>query len=254
MIRTFIITISLLFVSCIGSAQPKEAIDNLHLQLANAKDDIGRIDVLVNLCLLHRLGNTDSSLLYGQQALESAQKINYPPGEILALSFMSITVGQQGDLPRGLEMAFKALQIGKENHLEHLTGGALNAIGEIYITLKDYPKALHYLERERSNAEANEDLEGLAYAKYDMGVAFYEMGLLDSAIYYEQQAIGHFQKYNREEPLVYRTLGDVAMKSGKPAEALPLRTRNAGLLHMHLIKLQNSIKELSNQIRLFFMR
>ena len=220
MIKTLIIIISLLFVSVTGSGQTKDAIDNLHQQLANAKDEIARIDALVNLCLLHRLGSTDSSLLYGQQALRSAQKVNYPEGEILALSFMSITVGQLGDLPRGLEMAFKALQIGKANHLEHLTGGALNAIGEIYITLKDYPKALHYLEIERSNAEANNDQEGLAYAKYDMGVAFYEMGLLDSAVYYEQQAIAHFQTYNREEPLVYRTLGDVSMKSGKLEDAL----------------------------------
>ena len=213
MVRILIIIIFLLIGSGIGYGQTKEAIDNLHQQLANAKDEIGRVDALVNLCLLHRLGNTDSSLLYGQQALTIAQKIKYPKGEVLALSFMSITVGQLGDLPRGLEMAFKALQIGKANHLEHLTGGALNAIGEIYITLKDYPKALHYLEIERSNAEANDDQEGLAYAKYDMGVAFYEMGLLDSALYYEQQAIAHFQTYNREEPLVYRTLGDVKMSN-----------------------------------------
>ena len=77
---------------------------------------------------MHRLGNTDSSLLYGQQALKSAQQVNYAKGEMLALGFMSITMVQIGNLPKALEMAFKALQIAKTIQLE--SDAALNAIGE----------------------------------------------------------------------------------------------------------------------------
>ena len=74
----------------LGFAQTSEAINKLHHQLTIAKGDTSRINAQIALCLLHRLGNTDSALIYGQQALESANRINYLQGEIGALSFMCI--------------------------------------------------------------------------------------------------------------------------------------------------------------------
>ena len=202
----------------ISFAQTREAIDDLHHQLAIAKDDTSRISAQAYLCLLYRLGNTDSSILYGQQALKSAQRINYPAGEILALGFMSITMEQMGNLPKALEMAFKALQIAKTNNLE--CEAALNAIGETYIILNDYPKALSYLRWQKSVCEANGNIEASAYAKKDIAVVFEETNQLDSALYYEQMAIKDFQKTGREEPQVYETLGNIKMKSGDHAAAL----------------------------------
>ena len=110
-----LVLILLLFVSNLGIAQTPEAIGNLQHQIAIAKDDTSRIKQQAYLCLLYRLGNSDSSLFYGQQALESARKINYVQGEILALSFMSITLEQMGNLPKALETAFKAIEIAKAN-------------------------------------------------------------------------------------------------------------------------------------------
>ncbi len=219
MIKTFTLTILLAFIFSIGFAQTKEATDSLQHQLAIAKDDTSRIKAQIALCLLYRLGNTDSSLIYGEQAFQSAQQINYLSGQILALSFMCIVTEQQGNLPKSLELGFKALQLAEEHHLESLAGGALDGIGEAYIILKDYPKALTYLRTYISIVEPTND-EGLAYAFFDMGVAFDGMNQFDSANLYEEKAIKTFQKYNREEPLVYQTLGDVAVKSGKPGEAL----------------------------------
>jgi two-component system NtrC family sensor kinase len=187
---------------------------------ASKKDDTSRIKAQINLCNIYRLGNSDSSLLYGQRALKLSEQINDQKGEILALSFMGLTMQQLGNLPKALELAFKALGIAKTYNLNQSTGVALNAIGETYIILKDYPKALHYLHIEKSIAEAYKSEIGLAYSKYDLGVAFKEMNQLDSALFYEQQSIGHFQIINREEPLVFAALGDIEMKSGKSFKAL----------------------------------
>ena len=219
MIKTFRFTILLAFAWNIGFAQTKEAIDSLHHQLAIAKDDTSRVKAQVCLCLAYRLGNTDSSLFYGQQALTAARQINYPAGEILALSFLSYTTQQMGNLPKALEMAFKALQIGNSNHLEN-SAGALNAIGETYIMLKDYPKALTYLRQQETICATNGNTEAFAYAKKDIAVVFEEMNQLDSALYYEQQAIENFRKMGREEPQTYETLGNIKMKSGNYKEAL----------------------------------
>jgi signal transduction histidine kinase len=221
-IRIKLIYIFLLSLGCsFGFAQKRQAIDSLHKRLNEARDDTSRINAQIALCLLYRLGNTDSSLMYGQQALESAEKINYIPGQISVLGFMSIVAEQRGNLPKSLELGFKALQLGQEYHLEALAGPALDGIGEAYIILKDYSKAINYLRRYIIiNQEYGSNNEGLAYAYFDMGVAFAGLNQLDSANFYEQKAVETFGKYNYEEPLVYQTIGDIKIKSGKPAEAL----------------------------------
>ena len=102
MIKKFTLIVLFAFLRSIGLTQTREAIDDSHHQLAIAKDDTSRIQALAHLCLLYRLGNTDSSILYGQQALKSAQQINYPRGEIMSLGFMSIKMQQLGNLPKSL--------------------------------------------------------------------------------------------------------------------------------------------------------
>jgi len=211
----------LLFASNFGFTQTPEAISNLQHQIAIAKDDTSRINQQAFLCLLYRLGNADSSLFYGEQALSTARKINYVKGEVLTLSFMSITLVQMGNLPKALETAFKAIEIAKANGLKNYEG-ALNAIGEVYIVLKDYPKALNYLREQNSLSKANSNIEPIGYGDKDMAIVFEQMNQLDSAIFYNQQAFKIFQKINREEPQLYEILGNVKMKSGNRAEALSL--------------------------------
>ena len=132
---------------------------------------------------------------------------------------MCIATGQQGNLPKSLELGFKALQVAEEHHLESFAGAALYGITEAYILLKDYSKALGYVRTHISIMEPTNE-EGLAYAYFHMGTAFEGMNRLDSALFYEEKAIEAFHKVNHEEPLVYQTLGDIAMKSGSPGDAL----------------------------------
>ena len=220
MVKSFIFTFLFSIICFFGLTQTMEAIDSLQQQLANAKDDTSRINAQIALCLLYRLGNTDSSLMYGQQALESAEKIKYIRGQISALGFMCIVMEQRGNLPKSLELGFKALQLAEEHDLKAPTGPALDGISEAYIILKDYAKAIGYLHEYIEIEENGFNDEGLAYAYFDMGVAFAGLDQLDSANFYEQKAIETFRKYNYEEPLVYQTIGDIELKSGKPAEAL----------------------------------
>jgi len=115
MTKTFILTFLFSIVCSFGFTQTKKVTDSLKSQLANAKDDTSRINAQIALCLFYRLGNTDSSLMYGQQALESAEKINYVRGQISVLGFMCIVTEQRGNLPGSLELGFKSLRLGEEH-------------------------------------------------------------------------------------------------------------------------------------------
>ena len=200
--------------------QSKEIIDQLHKELASATTDTGKINAQLLLCFEYRLGNADSSLSYGNLALENSKRVNYYIGQVDCLGWLSITTAQTGNLPKALEFGYEALRIANEKHLENYIGGALNGLGETYTVLQNYPKALYYLRWQKEWSMRAKNEEALAYSNYDMGGTFFEMGRLDSAFYYEQEAIRHFDNAGRQEPLVYRILGDIAMKRGQQNEAL----------------------------------
>ncbi|HEY2722307.1 MAG TPA: ATP-binding protein [Chitinophagaceae bacterium] len=213
--------IFLFCIACNGLfAQTRDTTDSLQYRLANAKDDTSRIKAQLALCLAYRLGNTDYSLLYGNRAMEEAVKIGYVPGQILALGLMCIVTEQRGNLPKSLELGFKSLRLGREHNLENLTGPALDGIAETYIVLNDFSRTIDYLRKSILITENTLNYEGLGYSYYDMGVVFAGLKQLDSANVYEEKAIRTFAKYNHEEPLVYLTIGDIKMKSGKLEESL----------------------------------
>ncbi len=133
---------------------------------------------------------------------------------------MAVSLEQLGDLPGALEMAFKAIQIAKGNNIETKTAPSLNAIGETYIILKEYPKAIFYFHLQKTLDKTAGNEGGTAYAMYDMGNAYDEMGSLDLAYYCEQEAIRHFANIGRKEPIVYKILGDIALKKGDKQRAL----------------------------------
>jgi len=248
--KKFIINILLALSWSVSFSQTREVIDSLHHQLTASKDDTSRILSQIDLCYIFRLGNADSSVFYGQKALESAQKINYSKGEILSLGFMSITMGQLGNFPKAFEMAFKALQIAQSNRQEYLTTPALNAISEVYTVLKDYPRALGYLEKAKSVCIPTNNLEGLAYSWRDMGIVYMEMNQLDSAVFCESKAIDVFQKINWQDPLVYQTLGDVRFKSGNIEDAFNFYQK--GLLVALANNERRSSASLYNKIAMFY--
>ncbi len=219
--KYYILTFIILVTFEIGYSQSIDTISVLHHKLATSKDDTSKVLAQLAICYEYRLGNSDSSLYYGKKALTLSKKIKFPKGEILALGFLAITSHQVGNLPQALEMGFESLRVAEaNNNLAYLTGAALNAVGEAYTILKDYPKALHYLRLQKANAERRQNSEGMAYSAFNIGLAYYEMNQLDSAFYYEQIAIKHFRGMGREEPLVYRILGDIQIKRNNPVEAL----------------------------------
>jgi two-component system NtrC family sensor kinase len=227
---TFILLLTLSGIT--GSAQTPQGIDTLENQLRFSRNDTERIDIEVRLCYLYHLGNGDSSILYGNQAVELARKIHYPEGEISALSFMALSMEQLGNYPRTLQLGFRALQVAHETGLAGYSGPALSAIGTVYMALGDYRKAMSYYQEEESLSLNQKNVVrqvfsyfsnlNLAYSYWNLGNSYKALHILDSAAYFEQQAVLVFQKEGWEEPLVYQALGDIDWESGKAAGTLSL--------------------------------
>ena len=113
---------------------------------------------------------------------------------------------QQGNLPKSLELGFKALQVAEEHHLESFAGAALYGITEAYILLKDYSKALGYVRTRISIVEPTNE-EGLAYAYFHMGTAFEGMNQLDSALFMKKRPLKLFTSITTRSHWFIKPLG-----------------------------------------------
>ena len=138
--KQIVFVLMFFFTSTAAYTQIKETVDSLQNRVNSAKDDTSRINSQIALCAWYRLGNPDSSLFYGIQALESSRNINYISGQIRSLGFMSIVTEQQGNLPKSLELAFEALQLAEKYQLENHSSAALHGIAQAYLILKTIPR------------------------------------------------------------------------------------------------------------------
>lgn len=143
------LTFTLLFAlfGGVGFAQNTQGrliLDSLKRQLTIVKHDTSRVLIMAELSLRYRTPKPDSAMFFGEKALNLAQQIHFPQGEIRALAEVGRVLVDLGKLPQSLEMQFKALKIAEDNLLPQQKSLPLNYIGSIYYTLGNYPKALNY--------------------------------------------------------------------------------------------------------------
>jgi hypothetical protein len=176
-----------------SNAQPSIK-DSLVYELAIAKHDSNRVLILSDICKYFRNRNTDSSSVYGQQALKLAQQINFSKGEVLARDNLGTTIWLRGDIPDALKLKFKGLQISEKNHFLYGTALCLNGIGVIYGRgLNDQIKALEYYYKAMSFMgilKPNEDASKLKRSiNLNIGISYTQINQFDSAQIYLQHAI-----------------------------------------------------------------
>ncbi len=220
--KKLILTFFLVLIFGIGFAQSYEWIDSLKHNLAVAKQDTSKIQIMVALCRNYRNKNPDSAQYYGQKALDFSRKINFPLGEVGALHYLSMTQINLGNLPNALEINLTALQIAEKNNLTDLAGRILKDIGIIYLDAKDYPKALKYLQQAKTLLVSVHQNQLLTDVISNLGGYHFEHNQLDSAAYYFNLAYNNMLKYNVSWAKSYtlHDLGSIQVKKGNTRQAL----------------------------------
>ena len=94
----------------ISLEKPQPAlIDSLKHELNIAKEDTNKLSLLIKLSFRYTWSYADTSIMYAEQALELAQKLNNEPGIANAQGQMSSALVTLGNYPLALDYAFKAL-------------------------------------------------------------------------------------------------------------------------------------------------
>jgi tetratricopeptide (TPR) repeat protein len=145
---------------------------------------------MIELCNLYQYFDFKSAQKYANQGIELSQAINFYKGEIRALISLSGAFRQQGEIPISMNLLFKASQVSEDKHYNFETSMCLQNIGEIYWSLRDYPKAINYCKRARNAIQITKNnpkyYDLLFLSSLYIGISYSELNQLDSAFFYLQ--------------------------------------------------------------------
>jgi signal transduction histidine kinase len=186
----FIFFISMVF-STWGQISNEKVIQ-IKKELKLASNDSTKLLLNRSLASGYRFSNVDSSNFYTDKALKLANKLNNPWAKSFLIGLKSSNALEIGNLPEAFQFGFESLKMAenidniKEN--SRLKGAALNRIGNIYMELGNYKKAIEYYNLSNdqyltfSTPESGDVLNGLS----NIGNVYELMGVRDSALYYQQ--------------------------------------------------------------------
>jgi len=207
-----------LFFNYAVTAQNKFT-EELKRQLLDAREDTTRVFLMAELGLQFRYANPDTCIYYGQKALTLARQIKFLRGEVAALNTIALALREKGELPKALELAMKGYKIASSNHYIYETSLSLRRIGLVYMDLRDYPTCLQYLHRALQLSKSIQHKRGTTIECMNLGMTYEYMSVLDSALYYIQQAEKGKEHIEDLYAEVNRVFGNIYAKKGDIKQA-----------------------------------
>lgn len=205
--RSALLLLILLFYTS-AYAQNKYT-DSLKKSLQHQKEDSNKVNILSEIGTLYLDRSSDTSVVYGQQALDLAKKINYEPGVLNAEFVLSSALTVLGNYPLAIDFGFKALSHAKK------TGDPLKIIwanarlAQCYFYLGDYKTSLQYDRNILAVVDRSfPDSAGFVYT--DFSRLFESMGQSDSALWYARMSYQKIKKWNYLHwyTVIYPVLGN----------------------------------------------
>jgi two-component system, NtrC family, sensor kinase len=197
-------------------------IDSLKQALSISKTDTASVLSMVELADQYKFSNVDSALLYAQKALVASRKINFYEGEYKSLFIMGYTLSMAGNSTRALELELRALRITEKYNFTMGRGQILNRLGIIYRSAKDYSSSLLYHKQSMQLFNASHNYNMAVPAEVYLGMTYYRLNQLDSALFYSLMADEKIKQYGDETMSCPNliTLGRIQLKKGNVQPAL----------------------------------
>jgi len=220
MIKAFTVTILLLIFcgtifSQVGGTYHLR--DSLKNELVIAKNDTSRVLIMANLASAYNGFNSDTINLYGNKALELAQRIRFFRGEASALNALGGGFQLQGDYPKSLEYLYRALKIAEEKNYVFETAVCYSFIGNGYWFLGDYSKAVDFVKKSQNLFKAIINIYGVSewmiFNSLVIGQSYLEYDL-DSAYTYLLQHYDATLNNRFWHPVALYNLGDCLFRRG----------------------------------------
>ncbi len=178
-----------LFLLGAVSAQQGANIDSLKNILKQIPaENQNKVLVLRELCWQLRSSHIDQALMYGEEGLRIARKINFRKGEADLLRFLGV-VHIDYSYDEMMSYFFEALKVSTEINDEEGIAFCHDNLGNAFRSNQDYSKAIENYEKSRILFEKINHSIGLGYVYTHLSSLYREMKKYEEALFYAEKAI-----------------------------------------------------------------
>ena len=167
-------------------AQPA-TIDSLKHELVIVKEDTTKVWLLYELSSRYTWSYADTSILYAQQGMDLAQKLNFKRGIEFGYGQISSALTTLGNYPLALEYAFKSLSLAEQRANNVAIAFSNIGVGMCYRELGDYQNALIYCRRALARSKGMR-LYGLYNIWGTIASVYEKNNQYDTAIFYASKS------------------------------------------------------------------
>jgi ATP/maltotriose-dependent transcriptional regulator MalT len=182
-----------------------------------------------------------NSVTYHKRALNYLNKTTDTLNTIKCLNNLGVSYRKLNLEKEAFDFYFQALYLAEKSAHQRSILIALNGIGNVFIDIGDYEKALYYFKRVYTLDLQNENIKGQEYSLSNIGEAFLYQKKYDSAYFYLTKALALTKKFKHQksEAIRYNLLGLLFQKKGDYKEstsyykkAIPLFTSSNNIRYL----------------------
>ncbi|MEI6059446.1 MAG: tetratricopeptide repeat protein [Bacteroidota bacterium] len=212
-----------LFLFCVALTNAQQTrIDSLKQQLTAEKTASIKLQILWEISNLNKYISNDSMVFYAQQAvlLNMKNRNRLPVAyEAQALNILASSLWWAGNYPDAKETFFKALKVAEPINDTMLTAGIYVGIAMVNRNAGDFRQAIIYYTKAEDLTRHIPNNDVLLEVLVDKGKSYEQLGILDSAYTYVQEALAmyyrKFQSKNVYGGGLQSAMGIIYSKMGK---------------------------------------
>ena len=178
--------------------QGQAHVDSMLQELPRQKEDTDKVKLLQDISYSYCTINPDQGLIYGQQALTLATKLNWRRGISYAYNSLGNNYQKKSDHAKALECFLNALKIFEEMQDKRLIAIAYGNIGLVYQNKSDYDKALDYDLKALKIDEEIGFKRGMATVSGNIGIVYKNQKNYTKALEYYLKALNINKETNNK--------------------------------------------------------
>lgn len=219
----YIVFCILLALSVCTMAQPMplEELNSLKQQLENAEAS-KRAELYIKIAYHFVSSNTDSALIYAENALSSAYEVENQSLEAEAYFVMGEALADNNQNNESIQYYEKAIEVYEEIHDEESIYLIYTRLGLVYFYLGQYENAVTYQQQAIEYYLSQKDKVNLAKTYHNLGMIYNDLKDVKKAITFYEKAMIFYKEINDQESVaaLLQNLGVSYSQSDNKVKAL----------------------------------